>query len=271
MNKIIYRNNVKINGNGEQVIIFAPGFGCDQNMWRLVTPAFQEDYRTILFDYVGSGNSDYQAYDSSKYRELNGYAQDVIDICRSLELKEVIFIGHSVGSVIGMLASIQDPKLFKKLIMIGPSPYYLNDPPNYKGGFEKEDLEGLINMMELNYIGWANYLSKVIMKNPERPQLSKELEESFCSTDPVIAREFAIATFFSDYRDCLRQVEVPSLILQCSDDAIAPQTVGNYMQQHMPNSQLRLMKATGHCPHMSHAEETIELIREYLTSNELDC
>lgn len=267
MSNVLKRNNVKVSGKGTQVIIFAPGFGCDQNMWRFVAPAFEESYRVVLFDYVGSGKSDYGAYNSSKYSELSGYAQDILEICTSLELNEVILVGHSVGSIIGLLASIQKPKLFKKLILIGPSPCYLNDPPEYLGGFEKEDLEGLINMMELNYIGWANYLSKLVMNNPERPELMLELEESFCSTDPVIQREFAIATFLSDYRSILSDVKVPSLILQCSDDSIAPLEVGDYMNKQMTNSTLRRMKATGHCPHMSHPEETIELIKEYLALN----
>ena len=264
---ILLRNNVNITGKGTRAIIFAPGFGCDQNMWRLVAPSFEENNRIILFDYVGSGKSDYNAYNPTKYSDLQGYAQDLLEICAELDLKELTFVGHSVGSVIGMLASIQKPDLFERLIMIGPSPRYLNDQPDYIGGFEKEDLEGLIDMMEMNYIGWANYLSQIIMKNPNRPELSKELEESFCSTDPTVARQFAIATFFSDNREDLKKVAVPSLILQCSEDAIAPLEVGNYMHRHLPESTLRLMDATGHCPHMSHPEETIRLITEYLNAD----
>ena len=262
--QVLLRNNVIITGKGNQAILFAPGFGCDQNMWRLVAPAFEEKYRVILFDYVGSGKSDYSAYNSSKYSDLNGYVQDVLEICEGLELKKPILVGHSVGSIIGMLASIQKPDCFERLIMIGPSPCYLNDPPNYIGGFEREDLEGLIDMLEMNYIGWANYLAQVIMKNPERPELSKELEESFCSTNPMVARQFAVATFFSDNRKDLAKVNIPSLILQCSDDTIAPYTVGNYMHRQMPESTLYLMQATGHCPHISHPEETIHLIGKYL-------
>ncbi|MFJ5769214.1 alpha/beta fold hydrolase [Psychrobacillus sp. NPDC093180] len=262
---VLLRNNVNITGKGPRTMLFAPGFGCDQNMWRLVAPAFEENYRIILFDYVGSGKSDYNAYDTSKYSDLYGYANDLVEICAALDLKEITFVGHSVGSTIGMLASIQKPDLFEHLIMIGPSPRYLNDQPDYNGGFEREELEGLIDMMEMNYIGWSNYLSKVIMKNPDRPELSKELEESFCSTDPTVARQFAIATFFSDNREDLKKVLVPSLILQCSEDVIAPIEVGNYMHRHLPKNTLRFMEATGHCPHMSHPEETIRLIREYLT------
>lgn len=262
----LIRNNVNVTGKGTKAMIFAHGFGCDQNMWRLVAPAFEENFRVILFDYVGSGKSDYSAYSSTKYQDLHGYAQDVLDICDALDIKEAIFVGHSVGSIIGMLASIQEPSRFERLVMLGPSPCFLNDPPHYKGGFEKEDLDGLIGMMEMNYIGWANYLSQVIMKNPERPELFQELEESFCSTDPTVARQFATATFFSDHRNDLQNVTVPSLILQCSDDAIAPIEVGKYMHSVLTESAYALMEATGHCPHLSHPEETIRLISDYLKS-----
>ncbi|MEK3934978.1 alpha/beta hydrolase [Sporosarcina sp. FSL W7-1349] len=264
---ILFRNNVNITGKGTKAMIFAPGFGCDQNMWRLVAPFFEEHFRVILFDYVGSGKSDYNAYSPSRYSDLNGYAQDVLDICAALELKEAVFVGHSVGCMIGMLASIQEPHRFEQLVMIGPSPCYLNDHPDYFGGFEKEDLDALIDMMEMNYIGWANYLSQIIMKNPDRPELSQELEESFCSTDPTVARQFAIATFFSDNREDIEKVEVPSLILQCSEDAVAPIEVGRYMHRTLSDSTFRLMGATGHCPHMSHPEETIRLIHDYLTTS----
>ncbi|PIC80011.1 sigma factor SigB regulation protein RsbQ [Sporosarcina sp. P18a] len=263
---ILLRNNVKVTGKGEKTILFAPGFGCDLNVWSLTAPYFEDHFQVVLFDYVGSGQSDYQAYRAEKYQDLNGYAQDVLDVCNALELKEAIFVGHSVGGIIGMLASIQEPDLFEHLILIGPSPYYLNEMPDYFGGFEKEDLEGLIQMMDMNYIGWANYLAQVIMKNPERPELSQQLEDNFCSTDPEVAHRFAMATFFSDHRDDVRKVLVPSLILQCSDDSIAPVEVGHYMHKHLQNSTLQMMEATGHCPHMSHPEETIELIHNYLSS-----
>ncbi|KMY54102.1 sigma factor SigB regulation protein RsbQ [Bacillus sp. FJAT-27231] len=264
---ILKRNNINITGKGTQTILFAPGFGCDQNMWRLVVPAFEEKYRIVLFDYVGSGNSDYTAYNVERYSSLYGYSQDVLDICAFLELKKAIFIGHSVGSIIGLLASIQKPEYFERLIMVGPSPCYLNKPPHYMGGFEKQDIEELMELMEMNYIGWANYLSQVIMKNPDRPELSKELSDSFCSTDPIVARQFAAATFLSDHRADLPKSVVPSLIMQCAEDAIAPLTVGDYMHRHLPHSTLRLMKATGHCPHLSHPEETIGLIQGYLKHN----
>lgn len=260
---ILVRNNVKVFGKGTQTMLFAHGFGCDQNMWRFVTPAFEDDYRIIQFDYVGSGKSDLTAYSAERYGKLDGYVQDVLEICNALDLKDVIFVGHSVSSVIGILASIREPERFKQLILVGPSPSYINDPP-YVGGFERADIDGLLEVMEKNYIGWANFLAPVIMKNEERPELTRELEESFCSTDPQIARRFAQATFLSDNRSDITKVTVPSLIMQCSDDAIAPLDVGDYLEQHLPQSTLRVLKATGHCPHMSHPEETINVIKEFL-------
>lgn len=261
---ILVRNNVRVFGKGTQPMLFAHGFGCDQNMWRFITPAFEDDYRIVLFDYVGSGKSDLRTFSPERYGSLDGYAQDVLDVCAALELKDMLYVGHSVSSVIGMLASIREPDRFERLILIGPSPCYINDPPGYVGGFERADIEGLLDVMEKNYIGWASFLAPVVMKNEGQPELTRELEESFCSTDPKIARRFAETTFFSDNRADLPQVPVPSLIMQCSEDAIAPLEVGDYLQKHLPHSTLRVMKATGHCPHMSHPEETIQLIKEYL-------
>ncbi len=259
---------MKILGAGTRAMMFAHGFGCDQNMWRFVTPAFEDEYKIVLFDYVGSGKSDLTYYRPERYGELNGYAQDVIEICEALDLREIVYVGHSVSSVIGMLASIQRPELFSQLILIGPSPSYINDPEGYEGGFERKDIEGLLDLMDKNYIGWASFLAPTIMKNEQRPELAAELQESFCSTDPKIARRFAEATFFSDNRSDLAKVTIPSLIMQCSDDVIAPLSVGNYLHENLSASTLRVMKATGHCPHMSHPEETIEIIREYLDGPE---
>jgi sigma-B regulation protein RsbQ len=261
---ILVRNNVKVFGKGTQPMLFAHGFGCDQNMWRFVTPAFEEDYRLVLFDYVGSGKSDIDAYDPQRYGDLQGYVQDVLEVCAALELTQGIFVGHSVSSMIGMLASIQEPERFAQLILVGPSPSYINSPPDYIGGFERADIEGLLAMMEKNYIGWAHFLAPTIMKNEEWPELTRELEESFCSTDPVIASQFARVTFLSDNRHDLPRVQTPALILQCSEDVIAPDAVGHYLHRHLPASTLRVMQATGHCPHMSHPEETIQIIQEYL-------
>jgi sigma-B regulation protein RsbQ len=262
---IIARNNVRVFGQGTQPMLFAHGFGCDQNMWRFVTPAFADDYRIVVFDYVGSGKSDLSAYDAERYGSLAGYAQDALDVIQALDLRDVIFVGHSVSSMVGVLAANAEPGRFAHLIMVGPSPRYVNDPPDYVGGFERRDIEGLLETMEKNYIGWANFLAPAIMKNPDRPELSQELEASFCSTDPVIARRFAEATFFADNRSDLAAVRVPSLIMQCSDDIIAPSAVGDYLARALPNSTLRVLEATGHCPHMSHPGETIQVIREYLS------
>lgn len=266
--QILIRNNVKVTGYGTKALIFAHGFGCDQNMWRFVSPAFEEEYKVVLFDFVGSGKSDIQAYDPCRYHDLNGYAQDILDICSALELKDAILVGHSVGATIGMLASIQKPEYFERLVLIGPSACYLNDLPDYIGGFEREDLVALLDMMDQNYQGWASYLAPVIMGNADRPELSEELELSFCATDPKAARLFAEATFLSDYRQELGKATVPSLILQCSDDVIAPMEAGAFVHQQIKGSEFRLMDATGHCPHLSHPEETIQLINEYLASTE---
>jgi sigma-B regulation protein RsbQ len=264
---VLTRNNVKVFGRGTQPIMFAHGFGCDQNMWRLVTPAFEDDYKVVLFDYVGNGKSDMKAWDAGRYSTLEGYATDIIEILEALELRDVVLVGHSVSSIIGVLAANRAPGLFAHLVMVGPSPRYINEAESgYTGGFERQDIEGLLDMMDRNYVGWANFLAPAIMKNPDRPELGQELTESFCSTDPVIARRFAEATFFADNRDDLTRLRVPALILQCSEDMIAPDAVGDYVHRVTPNSTLRVLSATGHCPHMSHPEETIAAIRDYLES-----
>jgi len=260
---VLARNNVNVSGQGTQPMLFAHGFGCDHHMWRFVAPAFERDYRVVLFDYVGSGRSDLAAYDAERYATLDGYAQDVLDIVHALDLRDVVFVGHSVSSMVGVLAANREPERFARLVLVGPSPRYINDAP-YVGGFERGEIEGLLETMEKNYIGWANFLAPAIMKNPDRPELGEELEASFCSTDPIIARHFAEATFFADNRADLRDVRVPSLILQCSDDMIAPEVVGEYMHRETPGSTLRRLVATGHCPHMSHPEETVAAIEEYL-------
>ncbi|WP_078551736.1 alpha/beta fold hydrolase [Bacillus alkalicellulosilyticus] len=264
---ILNRNNVTVLGQGKKPMIFAPGFGCDQTVWKLVANSFKEDYQVILFDYVGMGNSDISAYDPKKYSSLSGYAQDVIDVCTALDIKNAIFVGHSVGSIIGALAYLKHPELFSNLIMVGPSPCYLNEPPDYFGGFEKESLLGLLDMMDKNYIGWANVFASTITNNAEHFEVASELEGRFCSTDPVIARTFAEACFFADHREELHKVTVPSLILQCAEDVIAPKEVGEFMNQTLPSSTLIYMNATGHCPHMSHPKETSQLIRGYLQNN----
>ena len=267
---ILTRNNVRVFGHGTQPMLFAHGFGCDQNMWRFVTPAFADDYKIVVFDYVGSGKSDLRQYDATRYASLDGYAQDVLDVIHALDLHDVIFVGHSVSSMVGVLAANREPERFARLVLVGPSPRYINEAPSYVGGFERADIEGLLETMDKNYIGWANFLGPAVMKNPDRPELSEELVESFCSTDPVIARRFAEATFFADNRADLASVSVPSLVMQCSEDIIAPLAVGEYLRDNLPGSTLRLLNATGHCPHMSHPEETIAVMREYLSAERQD-
>lgn len=262
---VILRNNVKVFGRGTQPMLFAHGFGCDQNMWRFITPHFEDDYRIVLFDYVGSGHSDLHAYDSTRYGSLEGYARDVLDVVHALDLRDIVFVGHSVSSMIGILAANEEPDRFERLVLIGPSPRYINDG-QYVGGFERKDIDGLFEMMDHNFIGWANFLAPAIMKNPDRPELGAELTESFCSTDPVIARRFAEATFLADNRSDLAGVSVPSLILQCSDDMVAPTAVGEYLHDQLKDSTFRMMKAVGHCPHMSDPEETVALMKDYLQS-----
>jgi sigma-B regulation protein RsbQ len=232
-------------------------------MWRLVTPAFRDRYRVVLFDHVGFGNSDISAFDPARYASLESYADDVLEICSDLRLEDVIFVGHSVSSMIGVLASIKAPDLFDKLILIGPSPRYINDG-DYFGGFTKADIDGLMNFLDSNYLGWSNALAPVIMDNPDRPELAEELANSFCRTDPAIAKHFAKLTFISDNRADLPNVKTPALILQCNPDAIAPPIVGRYVEQHLKNSSLVLLKAAGHCPHLSAPEETIAAMRAFL-------
>ncbi|MFC5703298.1 alpha/beta fold hydrolase [Cohnella faecalis] len=264
---ILERNNVKILGNGTKPIVFAHGFGCDQDMWRYIVPNFESDYRVILFDYVGSGKSQLDHYDANKYNDLQGYAQDVLEIMDALELRNAIFVGHSVSSMIGLLASNRDSKYFERIVMLGPSPRYINDLPDYYGGFNRNEIDELLTMMQMNFIGWASYLAPIAMQNSERQDLTDELEKSFCSRDPHIARQFAEVTFLSDCRGDLPFAPVPSLILQCSDDSIAPIEVGNYLHAHLKDSTLQLMNAKGHYPQLSHPEETTALIKNYLNSN----
>jgi sigma-B regulation protein RsbQ len=234
-------------------------------MWRYVTPAFADDYRIVLFDYVGSGQSDKAGYDRDRYGSLEGYAQDVLDVVHELDLHDVTFVGHSVSGMIGVIAANREPERFSRLVLIGPSPRYINDD-GYVGGFDRADIDGLFEMMDKNFLGWANFLAPAIMKNPDRPELGEELTSSFCSTDPIIARNFAHATFYADNRRDLAGVQVPSLILQCSDDMVAPLAVGEYLSANLPGSTLRVMAANGHCPHMSHPDETIALMKEYLSA-----
>ena len=260
---IYARNNISQSGRGSRPMIFAHGFGCDQNMWRFVAPAFADQYKIVLYDHVGAGKSDLAAYSFHKYASLQGYADDLLQICHSLNLQDAVFVGHSVSAVIGILAAIAQPRYFGKLILIGPSPRYINDK-NYTGGFNQEEIEGLLDMLDANYLNWANTMAPLIMRNPDHPELGRELTNSFCQTDPDIARHFAHVTFTSDNRADLPRLNIPSLILQCSEDVIAPEAVGRYVHHHLRDSQLAMMQATGHCPNLSAPDETITLIRAYL-------
>jgi sigma-B regulation protein RsbQ len=257
------RNNVHITGRGTQPIMFSHGFGCDQSMWRLVAPAFESTHRVVLFDHVGAGGSDASQYSKAKYSTLQGYADDVLEIGREAELSDVIFVGHSVSAMIGVLAAIQEPARFAKLVLVGPSPRYLDDE-GYLGGFKRGDIEGLLDSLDANYLGWSTTMAPVIMGNPERPELGKELANSFCRTDPEIARNFARVTFLSDNRKDLPRLRTPSLILQCSSDVIAPLAVGDYLQRNLANSKLVVMKATGHCPNLSAPEETVAAVKAFV-------
>jgi sigma-B regulation protein RsbQ len=262
--KTTHRNAVTITGEvSGQPMMFAHGYGCDQNMWRFVTPAFAGTHRLVLFDHVGNGKSDLSAYDDERYSTLDGYATDVLDIIHEHDLHDVVFVGHSVSAVIGILAAIREPERFAKLVLIGPSPRYIDDA-DYSGGFSKSDIEEMLESLDANYLGWSSAMAPVIMGNPDRPELGAELTNSFCRTDPEISKKFARVTFLSDNRDDLRKLRTPALILQCADDVIAPAAVGDYVHDHTSGSTLVTMNATGHCPNLSAPEETVAAIRAYL-------
>lgn len=261
---ICKRNNVKIRGNGDIVLMLAHGFGCDQQMWNRFTRLLGAKYKIILFDYVGCGQSDLRAFEKNRYSNLLGYSLDIIEICEELNLSHVVFVGHSVSSIIGMHAAIKSPETFSELIMVCPSPCFLNFPPDYEGGFEKEDLEELINLMDKNYIGWANYLAPLVMGQNNDNELIKELEQSFCSTDPQFAKPFAKTTFFSDDRKYLSQLTNPTLILQSRDDNLASIEVGKYMHKNLPNSTLNIIEAHGHCLHMTDPKCVVNALEDFV-------
>lgn len=244
--------------------MFVHGFGCDQNMWRYVYPAFEENYKIILFDQVGAGNSDLSAYKPEKYNDLEGYAEDIIEIAGELNLEKIIFVGHSVSSMIGIIASLKAPGLFKSLVLVGPSPCYINDA-DYYGGFTQPQIEEMLESLDNNHLGWSRAMAPVIMGNPDRKELGEELANSFCRTDPEIAKQFARTTFLSDERAIISSVNIPTLILQCSEDVIAPREVGEYVHQKIKGSKLVILNATGHCPNLSAPEETTYQILQFLS------
>lgn len=260
---IVQRHNINILGSGSRTILFAHGYGCDQVMWRFLVPAFLDEYRVVLFDHVGAGKSDLSSYSRGKYGTLDGYAEDVLEIIDAVSAAPAIFVGHSVSAMIGVLAAVKKPEAFERLVLVGPSPCYINDG-EYLGGFTKNDIDGLLQTLDENHLGWSRAMAPVIMKNEERPELAGELAESFCRTDPEIAKHFARVTFLSDNRADLQNVSIPALVLQCSDDSIAPESVGEYVHQHLRGSKLVKMHATGHCPHLSGPDETAQNIRDFL-------
>ena len=260
------RNNVVERGRPDgRPMVFAHGFGCDQNMWRFVWPAFADEHRIVLFDHVGAGGSDASAHDPERHGTLQGYAEDTLEICRELGLRDAIFVGHSVSCMIGVLAAAEDPEAFGALVLVGPSARYIDDG-DYRGGFSRADIEGLLESLESNYLGWSSAMAPVIMGNADRPELGEELTASFCRADPDIAAQFARVTFLSDNREDLARVNLPSLVLQCSDDAIAPEAVGAYVHEHLRGSSLVQLEATGHCPNLSAPEETTAAIRAFLAA-----
>jgi sigma-B regulation protein RsbQ len=263
---IIERNNVKVSGASGPPLMFAHGFGCDQTMWRLMTPAFAESHQIILFDHVGAGRSDLTDFSAAKYSTLQGYADDVVEIAEHLGLTGATFVGHSVSAMIGALAAIRSPGIFERLVMIGPSARYINDD-DYFGGFTEAQISELLEFLDANHLGWSAAMAPIIMGNPERPELAEDLTNSFCRTDPEIAKHFARTTFTADNRRDLPKVSASTLVLQCSNDVIAPIAVGEYVHRHLPRSQFVQLKATGHCPNLSAPEETIFAIQEFLKSD----
>jgi sigma-B regulation protein RsbQ len=257
------RNRVRVSGDGPATMVFAHGFGCDQNMWRFVAPAFADGYRTVLLDLVGSGNSDRSAYDRAKYGTLQGYADDMLEVIDQFASGPTIFVGHSVSAMIGMLADLKAPERFAAHVMIGPSPCYINDG-DYVGGFTRQDIESLLETLESNYLGWSSNMAPAIMGAPAKPELAEELTNSFCRTDPEIAKHFARVTFMSDNRADLSRFKTPTLILQCSDDLIAPRSVGEYLHRTLPNSTLRIIDNVGHCPHLSEPDASLAAMNAYL-------
>lgn len=266
---IIKRNNVTIVGSGERVLLLANGFGCNQRMWRFLIPLMQDSYKIVSFDYVGSSTVSLAAFNPQKYASLDGYAQDIVDICKALDLTNVVIAGHSVSGIISLLAALQIPDRIAGLVMVCPSPCFLNLPPDYLGGFEKEDLQELMELMDRNYIGWADYLAPLVIGDSaenDHQDLKAELSDSFCSTNPLTAKIFAEATFLSDHRAQLPGNQHPVLLLQSQNDALASPQVGKYMNKNMPQSTLQIINANGHCLHMTHPKETANSINTFISS-----
>ncbi|MDX2389084.1 alpha/beta hydrolase [Streptomyces sp. DK15] len=262
------RNHVRVSGRaGGSVLVLAHGFGCDQNMWHAVLPDLERDHTVVLFDHVGAGRSDLSAWSRERYSAMDGYVEDVLAICRETAAGPVVFVGHSVSAMMGVLAAAREPELFAGLVLLAPSPCFIDDPATgYRGGFDAPDIEELLDSLDANYLGWSGAMAPVIMGNPERPELGEELASSFCRTDPEIARVFARVTFLSDNREDLARVTVPTLVAQCSHDAIAPPEVGEFVRDRIPGSRLVTLTATGHCPQLSAPAETTAVINAFVRS-----
>jgi sigma-B regulation protein RsbQ len=263
---VLHANNVQVHGPADgRPMLFAHGFGCDQEMWRYVWPEFADEHRVVLADHVGHGGSDRGRFDPARYATLQGYAGDLLAIATELDLRDTVLVGHSVSAMIGALAVTAAPERFGALVMVSPSPRYLDDEGvGYRGGFSAQDIDELLASLDSNYLGWSSAIAPVIMGNPDRPELGRELENSFCATDPEIARHFARVTFLSDNRADLAHVPVPTLVLQCLEDAIAPTTVGAYVAAALPDARLVYLDAVGHCPNLSAPQATTTAIREFL-------
>jgi len=263
MASVIERNNVHVRGAGSRAMVFAHGFGCDQNMWRFVAPKFEGDFNVVLFDHVGAGRSDLSAYDPGKYSTLSGYADDVVAIGSELGLRDAIFVGHSVSAMIGVLATLKAPGMFGRLVLVGPSARYIDDV-GYVGGFSEKQIAELLEFLEDNHMGWSAAMAPSIMGNPDRPELGEELTNSFCRTDPEIAKAFARVTFTSDNRADLAKVSVPTLILQCKEDIIASTEVGEFVHNQIPRSKMVILDATGHCPNLSAPREVVAAMQAFV-------
>lgn len=264
MANVLQRNNVSVSGADGHTLLLAHGMGCDQTLWRWVAPALAQEHRVALFDYVGCGESDFSAFDESGHATLDGYAAEVLEVIEALGATRVTFVGHSVSSMIGVVAARKRPDLFGRLVMICPSPCYLNLGDGYRGGFDRKDIEGLLGLMEKNPLGWAGFLAPQVVQDPSRPDLEREFESRFCRVEPRAARRFAATTFFSDNRADLAHVRAPVLVVQSEVDALAPPAIGRYVHESLPDSRMVVVPSTGHCPHLTHPEAVVSAIRDFI-------
>lgn len=263
---VLRRHHVTFAGQGRRPLVFAHGYGCDQQMWRFVTPAFEDTHRIVLFDHVGCGGADLNAYDEQRHASLHGYAEDVADILQAADLRDAVLVGHSVSAMIAVLAAQREPERVGAVVLVCPSPRYVDDPPDYIGGFTRADIDGILEMIENNMVGWASFMAPAVMGPQDPGGFTEELQASFCALDPYVARRFAEVTFLGDNRADLAGLRQPTLVLQVSDDAIAPRSVGEYVQRQLPAGRLVVLEASGHCPHMTHPDETIAALREFLAA-----